>query len=86
MFVLVDPIPEVKKIAYMLTITSAAELKKAAAKRKAKTQNLRLDSNEPWDTFKAQIMTKIDATIKPRNIDLLNSGVTFGSRLLGGDA
>jgi hypothetical protein len=77
MCVLVDPIPDVKKIAYMLTITSAAELKKAAAKRKAKTQNLRLDSNEPWDTFKAQIMTKIDAAIKPKNIDLDDYTILF---------
>jgi hypothetical protein len=53
----------------MLTITSAAKLKKAAAKRKPKTQNLHLDSNEPWDTFKAQILVKISTTIKPKNIN-----------------
>jgi len=52
----------------MLTIASAAELKKATAKRKPKTQNLRLNSDEPWDTFKAQILVKISTAIKPKNI------------------
>ena len=69
MSVFVDPTPTVKQIAYMLTITSAAELKKATAKRKPKTQNLRLDNDEPWDTFKAQVLVKISTAIKPKNIN-----------------
>jgi len=61
----------------MLTITSAAELKKATTKGKPKTQNLRLNSNEPWNTFKAQIMVKISSSIKPNNIDLDDYTVLF---------
>ena len=77
MSVFVDPTPTVKQIAYMLTITSAAELKKAAAKRKPKTQNLHLDSDEPWDTFKAQILVKISTAIKPTNINFNNYTLQF---------
>ena len=53
----VDLVPEVKKISYLLAITSAIEMKKAAAKRKSKVQNFCLDSDEPWDTFKAQVLS-----------------------------
>jgi hypothetical protein len=45
MYMFVEPIPVVKQIMYMLTIASAAKLKKAAAKRKLKAQNFRLDSD-----------------------------------------
>jgi hypothetical protein len=31
--------------------------------------NLRLNSDEPWDTFKAQILVKISTAIKPKNIN-----------------
>jgi hypothetical protein len=68
MYMFVEPIPAVKKITYMLTIASAAELKKATAKHKLKVQNLHLDSDEPWDIFKAQILVKISMAIKPKHL------------------
>ena len=77
MSVFVDPTPTVRQIAYMLTITSAAKLKKAAAKRKPKTQNLCLNSDEPYDTFKAQILVKISTAIKLKNINFDNSSLQF---------
>ena len=52
-------------------------MKKAAAKRKSKVQNFRLDSDEPWDTFKAQVLSKIDAAIKPHAIDFDNYTFLF---------
>ena len=82
MSVFVDPTPTVRQIAYMLTITSAAKLKKAAAKRKPKTQNLCLNSDEPWDTFKAQILVKISTAIKPKNINFDDYTLRFSITLL----
>jgi hypothetical protein len=49
----------------MLTLTSATELKKAALKHKTKSTNLRLNSDEPFDTFKVQIIVKISQALKP---------------------
>ena len=77
MYMFVEPILAVKKITYMLTIASAAELKKAAAKRKLKAQNFRLDSDEPWDTFKAQILVKISMAIKPKCLTFGNYTLLF---------
>ena len=77
MYMFVEPIPVVKKITYMLTIASAAELKKAAAKRKLKAQNFCLDSDEPWDTFKAQILVKISMAIKPKCLTFGNYTLLF---------
>src|ERR1700728_5061456 len=44
-------------------------MKKAAATCKSKVQNFCHDGDEPWDTFKAQVLAKIDAAIKPCVID-----------------
>ena len=66
-------VPETSaEITYMLTLTSAAELKKAASKRKTKSANLRLNSNEPFDTFRAQILVKISQALKPRTENIAN--------------
>jgi len=52
----------------MLTLTSAAELKKAASKCKTKSAN----SDEPFDTFKAQILVKISQALKPQTENIAN--------------
>jgi hypothetical protein len=66
-------VPETSaEITYMLTLTSAVELKKAASKRKTKSANLRLNSDEPFDTFKAQILVKISQALKPRTENIAN--------------
>ena len=60
-------VPETSaEITYMLMLTSAAELKKAASKRITKSANLQLNSDEPFDTFKAQILIKISQALKPQ--------------------
>lgn len=56
------------KITYILSILSAAEAKKKKTLRKPKTQILKLDSDEPWDCMKAQLLVKLDETIQPSNI------------------
>jgi hypothetical protein len=67
-----EPEPESKaaEIMYIMSIMSAAEAKKTAiSKRIAKSAIVKLNTDEPWDTMKAQLLVKIDATLKPRNID-----------------
>jgi hypothetical protein len=74
-----EPAPASVKINYILAAYSAAEMKKAVSKRRAKTISLHLDSSEPWDTVLAQLFVKIDLLLKPRNptIDLTNYDVLF---------
>jgi hypothetical protein len=60
-------VPEtLAEIMYVLTLTSAPELKKVASKCKTKSTNLQLNSDKPFDTFKAQILAKISQAIKPQ--------------------
>ena len=66
-------VPEMpKEITYMLTLTSVTELKKAASKHKTKSTNIRLNSDEPFDTFKAQVLVKIGHTLKPQTENIAN--------------
>jgi hypothetical protein len=67
----------IKKVTYTLSILSASEIKKSALKHVPKTQSLHLSTDEPWDTMKAQILTKITAAINPLPIDFLNFDITF---------
>ena len=60
------------EITYMLTLTSVAELKKTVSKRKTKSANIRLNSDEPFDTFKAQVLVKISHALKPRTENIAN--------------
>jgi hypothetical protein len=43
----------VKKVTYLVAITSALEMKKPASKCVVKNASIWLDSDEPWDTIKA---------------------------------
>lgn len=56
---------------------SAAEARKTISKRVAKSVILQLDSNEPWDTLKAQLLVKIDATLKPQAIHYDSYDINF---------
>ncbi|KIM88857.1 hypothetical protein PILCRDRAFT_3027 [Piloderma croceum F 1598] len=68
-----EQVPEMpEEITYMLTLTSVTELKKAASKRKTKSANIRLNSDEPFDTFKAQVLVKIGHALKPRTESIAN--------------
>ena len=54
----------------MISIYPAAQMKKEAGKRgTAKNTFLQLESMEPWDTVKAQLLVKIDSILKPTTID-----------------
>ena len=54
----------------MISIYTAAQMKKEAGKSSAmKNTFLQLESTEPWDTVKAQLLIKIDGILKPTTID-----------------
>ncbi|KAF5380154.1 hypothetical protein D9615_006147 [Tricholomella constricta] len=69
--------PIVVNTTYLLSILSAAELKKPISKRVPKNQSLSLSSSEPWDTMKAQLLVKIDASIKPKQLKIEDYDIMF---------
>ena len=56
----------VVKITYSITLTSATEMKKPVSKCKVKSGNVRLNDDEPYSTFSAQLLVVITSTLKPR--------------------
>ncbi|KAG6834876.1 hypothetical protein H0H93_006765 [Arthromyces matolae] len=64
------------KITYILSIFSAGEMKKKPAKRMPKSGTIQLSSDKPWDTLKAQLLHKIDSTLKPKHLDFTNYTVS----------
>jgi hypothetical protein len=74
----VDDVSTEQSIAYTISIFSIAQMKKEAKKRgDAKSISLKLSSNLEWDTFKAKILSKVDAILKPASISFNNYIVTF---------
>jgi len=59
-----------KEITYTITLTSATDMKKAISKRKPKSRNICLNDDEPYETFKAQILVQIARTLKPQIEDI----------------
>ena len=71
-------VPDIIKIMYMISIYTAAQMKKEAGKSGAtKNTFLELESTEPWDTVKAQLLIKIDSILKPTTIDFDNYTFSF---------
>jgi hypothetical protein len=60
------------KVHYVTTIFSTAEMTKAVNKRVPKNASVQLQTDEPWDTFKAQLLVKITDALNPKTIDLAN--------------
>lgn len=57
------------KITYTISVFSASQMKKDAGKRGApKNTFLQLSNEEPWDTFQAQMLVKVDSILKPVSI------------------
>ncbi|KAG1888895.1 uncharacterized protein F5891DRAFT_1199126 [Suillus fuscotomentosus] len=50
------PAPLTKEVSYIITVFSAAEMKKAKTKRQPISTSVNLNSDEPWDTLKAQVL------------------------------
>ena len=71
-----EPEP-VKKITYIIHILSAAEMKKPKTKREPRIDHLELNSDEPFDTFKAQILVRISTAIRPKTLNFAHYYILF---------
>jgi hypothetical protein len=70
------PIPA-SKIDYILSLFSAIEMKKPAAKCEPKKSSLQLSTDEPWDTVKAQLLVKINNLLKPSTLSIDDYEILF---------
>jgi hypothetical protein len=70
-------IPTVKAINvhYVTSIFSTAEMKKTLNKRVPKNASFQLQTDEPWDTFKVQLLVRITDALNPTTIDLANYNI-----------
>ncbi|KAF8840844.1 hypothetical protein BDN67DRAFT_902673, partial [Paxillus ammoniavirescens] len=67
----------VKEVAFIASITSAAEMKKSQARRTSKNIEFAFSLDEPFDTLKAQILAKVSSVLNPKTIDFNNYDVSF---------
>jgi hypothetical protein len=65
------------KINYVLSISSSLEMRLAASKRKPIGRLLALSSLEPWDTFRAQILSTLDKALSPANINIDDYEISY---------
>ena len=65
------------KLTYMVLVFSAVEMKKVQSKQVAKSYTLQLDTDEPWDTMQAQLLSKIDNALQPRPLDFTLFDISF---------
>ena len=70
------PVPA-SKVDYILSLFTATEMKKAAAKRAPKMSSLQLSADEPWDTLKAQLLVKINDLLKPSTLSIDDYEILF---------
>jgi hypothetical protein len=63
---------------YILSIMSAAEAKKTViSKRISRSAVIKLNTDEPWDTMKAQLLVKIDQALQPSRIQYDDYEIKF---------
>lgn len=72
------PPPTSLNISYTFDIFSMAQMKKPGKKRGDPKRNVMvLKSDEPWDTFKAQTLTRIEKALKPATLSISDYKITF---------
>lgn len=72
------PAPTSLNISYTFDIYTTAQMKKPSKKRgDPKRSVMVLKSDEPWDTFKAQTLTRIDKALKPATVDIGDYKIVF---------
>ncbi|KAG2338750.1 hypothetical protein BDR05DRAFT_951690 [Suillus weaverae] len=71
------PGPVMKEVSYIITVFSAAKMKKAKTKCKPISASVNLNSDEPWDTLKAQVLVKISNVIKPCILNFNDYSLTY---------
>ena len=57
------------KVTYLLSILSAEEASKVAAKHEPISSSLVLSDTAPWDTMKAKLLVEIDTMLSPHFLD-----------------
>ena len=72
-----DNAPIIKKINYILSITTAIKMKKPVSQRTTKSQSLQLSSDNKWDTVKAQILQKISVCSPSKAINFNSYSFMF---------
>ncbi|KAJ7170629.1 hypothetical protein C8R43DRAFT_875556 [Mycena crocata] len=67
-----------RKITYSICIYSPQQMKlKKSSRGPGVNDFLKLDSDEPWDTLKAQLLVKISEILAPQTLDFAQYSVTF---------
>jgi hypothetical protein len=66
-----------KIITYNLAMFPAAERMKELKKRNGKNTFMKLGSDEPFDTWKAQLLVRIEQKLAPDTLDFANYEVNF---------
>ena len=66
------------KLDYVTAIFSAVEMGKIISKRVPKNSSFQLQTDEPWDTLKAQLLVKITDALNPPIIDFTHYNVMIG--------
>jgi hypothetical protein len=68
------------KVAFTLHIYAASERSKEIKKRKiagGSTITMKLDSDEPYDTWMAQLLVRVEKILAPPNISIENYEISF---------
>lgn len=66
-----------KKFTFNIAMFSAKEQSKDLKKRAGKNTYMVLDNNEPFDTWKAQLLVRIEKTLMPSTLDINNYEIHF---------
>lgn len=77
-FLTATPVKEkAATISYTIIMYSYREMKKPKSKRNEESAILKLGSDEPFDTFKGQLLATINETLKPKWIRFEDYKITF---------
>ena len=64
-------------IRYNISVFSASERMKELKKKNGKNTYMKLHAEEPFDTWKAQLLVRIDRTLSPTTLDIMHYEVNF---------
>lgn len=74
---LTTPPEPAQVVMYLLSITSTSKSKKKASQCESVSHRIKLSSDEPWDTVKAQFLKEIDDTLSSNQIQFNHYDVSF---------
>ncbi|KAJ7774047.1 hypothetical protein B0H16DRAFT_1510866 [Mycena metata] len=75
---MIEKVPLVREITVTIAVYTAAQMKKSRTSRGSPASEIyTLNSDEPWDTLKAQIGVRICSALNPAILDFDNYDMTF---------